>query len=178
MTGIQILDELLPGVYLLDLPHFPDNRGSFTKVYHHDAFQSLNLSFEPRETFLTKSCAGVLRGMHFQIDEAAHDKLVICLRGRVLDVVVDIRKSSPNFNKPVSIELDESKNTALLVGKGYAHGFLCLEDESWMLYNTSTIHNPELDRGVLWSSLNYNWPIDSPRLSLRDSKHPLITDLL
>lgn len=96
------------------------------------------------------------------------------MKGRVLDVVVDIRLGSPYFNQPVSIELSESEPTSLLIAKGYAHGFLALEDESWMLYSTSTVHQPELDRGVLWSSINFNWPIQDPLLSQRDQQHPSI----
>lgn len=114
--------------------------------------------------------------MHFQVGKAAHDKLVCCLRGHVLDVVLDIRPGSPSphFNQPVSIELSESEPTALLIGQGYAHGFLALEDESWMPYNTSTVHQPELDRGVLWSSIDFDWPHQHPRLSQRDQQHPSI----
>ena len=78
----------------------------------------------------------------------------------------------------MSIELSESEPTALLIGKGYAHGFLALEDESWMLYGTSTVHHPELDKGVLWSSIDFNWPCHNPLLSARDQKHLPINNLL
>lgn len=174
MARIQVVNYLLPGVALLNCPFFPDARGSFTKLYHQHALAEQGFDVKVAESFLTKSAAGVLRGMHFQVGKAAHDKLVCCLKGRVLDVVVDIRPDSPHFNQPVSIELSESEPTALLIGKGYAHGFLALEDESWMLYSTSTVHQPALDRGVLWSSIDFDWPLQHPLLSQRDQQHPSI----
>ena len=176
MNELQILDQLLPGVILLNCPYHSDTRGSLTKIFHDVGLNSQGIRFIPKESFFTKSAAHVLRGMHFQVGHAAHDKLVYCLKGRVLDVVVDIRKDSPYFNKPVSIELNESKSQALLICKGYAHGFLALQDESWMLYNTSTVHHPECDCGVLWSSIDFDWPIKKPILSARDLMHPSIID--
>ena len=132
------------------------------------------IEFQPAESFLTRSRLGAVRGMHFQIGSAAHHKLIKCTRGRVLDVVVDVRPSSPHFNQPFGLELSEKDNKALLIGKNYAHGFLALEEDSWMLYSTSTVHNPLLDRGVLWSSISFDWPIKNPILSIRDQHHPYI----
>ena len=115
--------------------------------------------------------------MHFQVGEAAHDKLVSCIKGQVLDVVVDVRPESPHFNKPFAVEISDSSNTALLIGKGYAHGFLTLAEDSWMLYTTSTVHCPSLDRGVLWSSIAFDWPSTKPLISERDGLHPSIQEL-
>jgi dTDP-4-dehydrorhamnose 3,5-epimerase len=114
--------------------------------------------------------------MHFQVDEAAHEKLVYCVCGHVLDVVVDIRPDSPSFNKPAFVHLRADDSFALFVGKGYAHGFLSLKDDSLMIYQTSTVYNPALDKGVLWSSIDFDWPISSPILSARDLSHPSISD--
>ena len=177
MADLLILDQPLPDVFLLKTPHFVDQRGDFTKLFHSEALLAQCIAFVPAESFLTRSKAGVLRGMHFQADTAAHNKLVSCVKGCVLDVVVDVRPSSPHFNKPYAIELSESSNNALLIGKGYAHGFLSISDDSWMMYFTSTVHCPELDRGVLWSSIDFEWPTKSPLLSARDSKHSSIHDL-
>ena len=161
-------------MFVLDCPHFPDPRGDFTKLFHAEALLAQGIAFTPAESFLTRSNADVLRGMHFQVGEAAHDKLVTCIKGRVLDVVVDVRPDSPHFNHPFAIELPEASSTALLIGKGYAHGFFTLDDDSWMLYFTTTVHCPHLDRGVLWSSIAFDWPICEPTLSDRDAGHPLI----
>jgi dTDP-4-dehydrorhamnose 3,5-epimerase len=177
MADFQIRDQILPNVFLLNCPYYPDDRGSFIKLFHDIEFAPFCPGFVPAESFLTRSNAGVLRGMHFQVGKAAHHKLVYCLRGRVLDVVVDVQPESSYFNKPVKVDLCESDNTVLLIGKGCAHGFLSLEDESWILYHTTTHHDPSLDRGVLWSSIDFEWPIDQPMLSYRDTRHPRIEEL-
>ena len=178
MNQLKILDQPLPGVFLLDCPYSADQRGRFIKLFHSEALLSQGIYFKPEELFLTRSIKGVLRGMHFQVGKSSHDKLVTCIRGSVLDVVVDIRNGSQTFNQPFSIELSESSNKALLIGKGYAHGFLSLTDDSWMLYATTTVHNPSLDRGILWNSLSFDWPISNPLLSSRDKSHPPIAKCL
>lgn len=172
MADLSVRSQPLPGVYVLDCPYFPDQRGDFTKLFHIDALCKQGIAFTPAESFLTRSKADVLRGMHFQVGEAAHDKLVTCIKGQVLDVVVDVRPESPHFNKPFAVEISDSSNTALLIGKGYAHGFLTLAADSWMLYFTSTVHCPSLDRGILWSSIAFDWPVSDPTLSDRDAGHP------
>lgn len=174
MADLSVRSQPLPGVFVLDCPYFPDHRGDFTKLFHTDALLAQGIAFTPAESFLTRSKQGVLRGMHFQLGEAAHDKLVTCIKGRVLDVVVDVRPTSPFFNKPYAIELSQFDNTALLISAGYAHGFLTLSEDSWMLYSTSTVHCPSLDCGVLWSSIAHEWPILDPILSVRDKSHPSI----
>ena len=90
---------------------------------------------------------------------------------------MDVRKDSPYFNVPYAVELSERNNIAILIGKGYAHGFLSLSDDSWMLYSTSTVHCPPMDRGVLWSSIAYDWPIENPCISERDGLHPSILEI-
>ena len=177
MGNFFVRNTPLSGVHVIDCPHFLDKRGDFTKLFHAEVLHENGIDFKPAESFLTRSNAGVLRGMHFQIGEAAHDKLVTCIKGRVLDVVVDIRRDSPNFNQHFAIELDRTDGKALLIGKGYAHGFFTLDDDSWMLYYTSTVHSPDLDRGVLWNSIAFSWPTSDPILSERDCSHPSIHDL-
>lgn len=175
MAELCVIDQPLPGVFLLDCPYFPDERGDFTKFFHSEALHSQGISFVQAESFLTRSKRNVLRGMHFQVGHSAHEKLVTCIKGSVLDVVVDVRQDSKSFNQPFSIELSESSNKSLLIGKGYAHGFFTLSDDSWMLYSTTTTHNPSLDRGVLWNSISFDWPTANPTLSNRDKSHPSIS---
>ena len=177
MADLRVCSEPLPNVFVLECPHFPDHRGDFTKLFHASALLAHGMDFTPAESFLTRSKAYVLRGMHFQVGEAAHDKLVTCVKGKVLDVVVDVRPESAHFNHPIAVELSEASHTALMIGKGYAHGFLTLEDDSWMLYSTTTVHCPSLDRGVRWDSIAFDWPIDHPVISDRDGRHPKIQEL-
>lgn len=174
----QVANKLLDQVYLLSCPHFMDVRGTFTKIFHHEHFSGLGLDFFPEESFITTSSENVLRGMHYQVCEAAHSKLVYCISGAVLDVVVDIRPDSSEYNKPVCVNLSADQPTAVYIGKGYAHGFIALVNNSSLFYSTSVIHCPELDRGILWSSIDFNWPVSSPILSERDKNHPSISSLI
>lgn len=173
MAELAIIEHLLPGFTLLQCPHYTDHRGDFTKLLHADALSSLGLPFISAESFLSRFKAGVIRGMHFQVGEAPHGKLACCTKGRV----VDVRPESAHFNKPVAVELSEHSNTALLIGKGFGNGFLALDDDSWMLYPTTTVHNPELDRGVLSSSIDFDWPVQQPVIFERDHEHPMIKAL-
>ena len=170
--------QLLPEVYLLNYPRFSDDRGFLEKYYNSEYFSSLGFNFLPKECFLSESRVGALRGMHYQTGKSAHEKLVTCIRGRVLDVVVDIRPESPFFNRPVSFELTDKKQVSIFVGKGYAHGFLALEDNCLLLYHTSTVYSPSFDAGVLWSSIDFSWPNTNPILSNRDRFHKSISDLI
>lgn len=174
MSDMKILCVPLPGVKLVKLPCSSDERGDFLKPYNRDSCRDLSIDFEVSEYFITRSNAGVLRGMHFQVGEAAHAKLVTCISGRILDVIVDVRRDSPFFNQPYSLELAPSVGFSIYIAKGYAHGFYALENNSWVSYLTTKGYCPKDDKGVLWSSINFKWPTDSPCLSRRDQDHPMI----
>mgnify|MGYP001219685989 FL=1 len=171
---MKIIKELLPDVFLISLKSSVDARGNFVKTFNVKDFSNLELDFNPEEAYLSSSSSKVLRGMHYQIGKYSHKKLVTCFKGKVLDVIVDVRPSSKNYNKPVSACLNETTPEAILIGKGYAHGFLSLSEISIMSYITTSIHVPEFDCGVLWSSINFNWPIRKPITSQRDTLHPKI----
>ena len=177
MNTFSIADESLKGVYLIECPYYGDERGNFIKRYHSDLFNSLGLSFTPKECFHSDSCKNVIRGMHYQVGEYAHDKYVYCTSGSILDVVVDIRKGSDTYGVVQTYELNESSSYSLYISKGFAHGYLVLSSSATVHYMTSTVHSPAHDAGILWSSIDFNWPITSPILSIRDQNHPLICDI-
>ena len=170
--------KLLDEVFVINCKSFVDLRGSFIKVFQDKAFSDQGLDFNPYEIFISNSKKNVLRGMHYQSGLSAHEKLVYCSQGSLVDVIVDIRPQSSTFNQPVSLELNASDDYAIYIGKGFAHGFLSLSNNTSMIYCTSTMHNPSLDKGVLWSSINFDWPVSNPILSERDKNHPLINSLL
>jgi len=116
--------------------------------------------------------------MHFHVGKAAHDKLVTCIKGRVLNVVVDVRPESPNSNQDFSVERAESSNTVLMMGKSYSHGFLSLTADIWMFYSIYTVRCPSQDRRMFWISIPFDWPGSQPLLSDRDEHHPSIQELL
>ena len=162
------LDTPLTGVSILTPKTFQDQRGSFVKTYHVDSFQELGLDFTPKEEFYSISHKGVIRGMHFQTPPADHAKVVFCISGNVLDVVVDLRVSSPSYGKYITVELSGANHNMLFIPSGFAHGFLSLKDHSVMMYLTNHIHSPENDSGIRWNSFGFKWPCENPQLSNRD----------
>lgn len=171
---MELIKKLLPDVNLISIKYQKDIRGEFKKNYNFDDFNKLGINFLPKESYISKSSLNVLRGMHYQIGNYAQKKLVSCISGKILDVIVDIRPNSTNYNKPISYVLDEEKPEVIMIGKGYAHGFLSLSKNSIMSYLTSTVYAPKFDCGILWSSIDFEWPLTKPILSERDKLHPLI----
>lgn len=166
----------LPGCVLLHLDRFEDARGCFVKTYQRAAFEAAGMQALDGEAFYTESRQGVLRGMHFQTPPAQHAKLVHCMAGRVLDVFVDLRRSSPSFGRHQAIELSGGTGLALYLPAGIAHGFQTLSEQACMSYQVSSPHSPAHDAGIRWDSFGFNWPIATPLLSERDQRHPALAD--
>lgn len=162
----------LEGCFEVQCTSRPDDRGTFLKIFHDQAFQSLGLCTSWAEEFITSSRRGVLRGMHFQAPPRQHAKLVTCLCGRVLDVVLDLRAGSATYGKTHSVELSWNSARSLYIPEGLAHGFLALEEGAMVHYKVSTIHSPEQDHGILWNSFGFAWPEGNPILSQRDRALP------
>ena len=173
---MKLIKEYHSGVKLLKVPFFRDNRGSFCKIYNNNLFKSISIDFAPEEHFYSISKKNVLRGMHFQIEKASHCKLISCISGQILDVIVDVRKSSKYFNKPLSFELKGESGLALFIPKGFAHGFLSISQISIVQYMVSRSYEPKLDKGIKWNSIDFEWPCKNPLISSRDSEHPNIDD--
>ncbi|MEI9959673.1 MAG: dTDP-4-dehydrorhamnose 3,5-epimerase [Limisphaerales bacterium] len=173
---MELVPTKLPGLQIIRPRIFRDERGSFVKTFHAGQFRELGLEFEPQEEFFSTSAKGVLRGMHFQLPPAAHIKLVYCIAGGVLDVVLDLRKNSPTFGHTCACELSAANREMLFIPVGFAHGFLALEDGATMVYQTSTVHSPTHDAGVRWDSFGFDWPMKHPLLSERDKKFPALRD--
>ncbi len=112
--------------------------------------------------------------MHFQLPPAAHAKLVYCIVGKVLDVVLDLRKDSATFGRSYAHELNGTNREMLFISAGFAHGFLALEDQATMVYQTSTVHSPAQDAGIAWNSFGFDWPVKNPILSERDKNVPAL----
>jgi dTDP-4-dehydrorhamnose 3,5-epimerase/CDP-3, 6-dideoxy-D-glycero-D-glycero-4-hexulose-5-epimerase len=163
-----IHSQPLPGTFVLEPRLFEDNRGDFVKTYHKNLFLDFRIDFTPTEEFFSTSHKDVLRGMHFQLPPHAHSKLVYCIRGAVLDVIVDLRKESPSYGKHVAIELSEENHLLFFIPKGFGHGFLSLEDNSVMVYKTDHAYVPESDTGIRYDSFGYDWPAKDPLISERD----------
>lgn len=168
------------GCYLVDLPKFEDHRGTFIKTFHSSHFEGTTIPmFNLQEEFYSISKQNVIRGLHFQEPPAAHNKIVTCLEGKVLDFFVDIRKTSSTYGKVVTIELNSNMPQFIYLPKGIAHGFLTLSEQATLLYKTDHVYIPELDKGVLWSSIGLDFEglnLDELIISERDQSFPAMVD--
>ena len=172
---MHLIDEPLPGVKILRPFVFEDTRGNFVKPFHEDQLAAHGIAMTVREEFFSNSAAGVLRGMHFQIPPHAHQKLVYCITGKVLDVLLDLRRDSSSFGKSTSFELSAANRHVVHIPAGFAHGFFSLENGSCLVYKTDAVHAPAFDSGIRWDSFGFAWPLpdgSSPEISERDMKHP------
>lgn len=167
----------IKGLFLIKSNIFKDDRGEFLKVFNKEIFLENNINFEIQESYYSISNKDVIRGMHFQTKEFAHDKLVYVANGKVLDVVLDLRKSSKTFKSYETIELSAEEGALLFIPKGCAHGFKSLEDNTMMIYNVSTVYSSTHDCGVRYDSFGMDWGIENPIISDRDKKFKGIEEI-
>lgn len=168
--------ELLPGAWRITLRAHTDARGSFVKTFVRSVLASQGLAFDAAEEYYSTSRRDVVRGMHFQLPPHAHAKLVYCAVGAVRDVLLDLR-SGRGYGRVAETLLDSSEPAVLLIPQGVAHGFLALQDDSLMVYKTSTEHAPVADAGIAWDSFEHDWRMTAPPvLSERDGRHPAFAD--
>ena len=159
---------------------FGDNRGFFLESYKKSDFEANGISVEFNQDNHSKSSKHVLRGLHYQANPYSQAKLVRCVRGRIYDIAVDLRKESETYKKYVKVKLSEENKCMLFIPQGFAHGFVVLSDEAEIIYKASGEYNPEADRGVFWKDkdLNINWEIDfEPILSLKDQNLPCLSEI-
>ena len=170
----------IEGVFLVKPRVFGDARGYFVETWKQADFDE----HVGKVTFIqdneSKSSHGVLRGLHYQKGEWSQAKLVRVIKGRVLDVAVDIRKNSPTFGKHVIAELSEENKLQLFIPRGFAHGFLVLSDEAIFTYKVDNVYAPQAEAGIRWNdpALGIDWPIDPAEVltSEKDLKQPLLKD--
>ena len=174
---MEFVREILPGAHLIKLRQFQDARGSFVKTYARSVFNEHGAEFEFCEEFYSVSAKNVIRGMHFQIPPYDHVKMVYCPIGAVLDVLVDLRPGRQSGHC-ASVVLDAAAPALLIIPKGVAHGFKALQDNTMMVYKTSTEHAPSHDRGIRWDSFGFDWDCTSPVISERDNRHPSLSEFL
>ncbi|MBO7627341.1 MAG: dTDP-4-dehydrorhamnose 3,5-epimerase, partial [Paludibacteraceae bacterium] len=160
---------------------FGDSRGYFYESFKQAEFdEHIGHHVEFVQENQSKSTKGVLRGLHYQKGDASQAKLVRVVKGSVLDVAVDIRKSSPTFGKYVAVELSEENNRQLFIPRGFAHGFLVLSDEAVFTYKVDNVYAPQADAGIMYNDpqVGIEWPkLDCEfLLSEKDTKHPLLKD--
>ena len=173
--------QRISGPVIIQPRVFGDERGFFMESFKASDFQKAGLETEFRQDNHSRSSRGVLRGLHYQLHPHAQGKLVRVIRGRAVDVAVDIRKGSSTFGQHIMVELSEENQTMFWIPVGFAHGFLALEDNTEFLYKTTDEYHPELERGLLYNdpALGIDWPIpESERIvAKRDLEFPTLDGL-
>lgn len=179
---MRIEISAIEGIVAITPPRFGDHRGYFSEVFK-DAWFRENVAdvtfIQDNESLSAQT--GTVRGLHFQIPPFAQGKLVRCLAGRIMDVVVDIREGSPSFGKWLSQELSPENGMQLWVPAGFAHGFATLEPNSVISYKVTAPYSPQHDRGIAWNdpAIGIRWPFDERDMvsSDKDKTLPRLTDL-
>jgi dTDP-4-dehydrorhamnose 3,5-epimerase len=168
----------IPGVILIEPGMYRDARGFFMETYKYSDFARTGIKEHFVQDNYSRSSMGVLRGLHYQKNPNAQGKLVQCTKGKIFDVAVDIRRSSPTFRQWVSVELSEENNFMLYVPPAFAHGFVVLSESADVIYKCTREYAPEDDRGIIWNDpdLGIVWPVKDPLLSEKDGRHPLLRD--
>lgn len=176
---MNIIKTELEGVLILEPKVFGDNRGWFMESFSDKVFkeQGLNINFV-QDNHSYSAIKGTLRGLHFQNNPMAQTKLVRCTRGKILDVVVDIRKGSPTYKKWIAVELSQENKRQLLIPKGFAHGFVTLTDDVEVQYKVDEYYSKEHDRSIRFDDpeIGIDWGIENPILSDKDKNAPLLKD--
>ncbi len=169
----------IEGLVLITPKVYPDERGWFSETYKLEEFFKNNITSMFDQDNHSYSVKNVLRGLHFQKEPMPQGKLVRCVRGRILDVAVDIRPNSSTFKQWVGVSLDDISKEMLYIPEGMAHGFLTLSDEAEICYKCTRSYRPQLDAGIRWDDpdLNISWGISNPIVSEKDQKLPLLKEI-
>lgn len=175
---MNIISTPISGLLVIEPKVFKDHRGYFYESYNATAFKEAGIDAVFVQDNQSLSQKGILRGLHFQAPPHAQGKLVRVIKGAVLDVVVDIRKTSSTYGQHYSIELTEENFKMFWIPEGFAHGFLTLKDDTIFSYKCTDVYNKASEGGLLWNDpdLNINWGITNPVLSEKDTQNPVLKD--
>ena len=178
---MQFIRTHIQDVIIIEPKVHGDSRGYFVETFRQDKLEEfLGYQINFCQDNESKSSKGVLRGLHYQLPPHAQTKLVRVIHGRVLDIAVDIRKNSPTFGKYVAVELSGENKKQLLIPRGFAHGFVVLEDDTVFAYKVDNYYSPECDRGIAFDdkNLNIDWILKKEELNLsaKDTKQPKLNE--
>jgi dTDP-4-dehydrorhamnose 3,5-epimerase len=172
------LETKLDGVVLVEPEVHGDERGFLVETFRDDRWHELGVGVDFVQENHSRSGAGILRGLHFQT-HPGQAKLVRCLRGRIWDVAVDLRRDSPTYRRWEAYELDDERHRQLLVPVGFAHGFCVLSELADVAYKLSSYYDPATEAGIAWNDpeVGVEWPIPDPVLSERDTSAPRLAEI-
>lgn len=169
----------IPDVKILVPQYFEDHRGYFSEVYSEKSCISVGINTNfIQDNHSYSKFKGTIRGFHFQNNPKSQTKLVRCVRGEILDVVVDMRKDSPTYGHYVSVKLTAENRKQIFIPKGFLHAFMTLTDDCEVIYKVDEFYDSDLDRSIAWNdpSINFSWGIKEPILSDKDRLAPLLKD--
>ncbi len=169
----------LKGAYIIEVEKSEDDRGFFSRIWDKKIFEEKGLDSKIIQSSISfNKKRGTMRGMHYQIEPYAESKLLSCTKGKIFDVIVDLREDSKTFKNWISVELSESNHKMLYIPKGFAHGFQTLEDNSKIYYQITQIYSPEHSRGFRFDDEDFRikWPIEISMISQKDSECKLFRE--
>lgn len=176
---MNVISTEINGVLIIEPQVFGDTRGFFFESYAEARYKKVTGTTFVQDN-ISRSSYGVLRGLHFQKSPYAQAKLVQVLEGRILDVAVDLRPTSPTYGRHVSVEISAENHSQLFIPKGLAHGFVTLSNTAVLHYKCDEYYHPEVEGGIIWNDpkLDIKWPIPIERLILseKDQKHPSLIE--
>lgn len=176
---MRIIQTEIEDILIIEPRVFGDNRGWFTESYSKKKYEDNGIDIEfIQDNHSFSARKGTLRGLHFQTNPKAQTKLVRCTKGKILDVAVDLRKSSATYKKWISVVLSEENKKQLLIPKGFAHGFLTLTDDVEIQYKVDEYYSPECDRSIKFDDpeIGVDWGINNPILSEKDLNAPTLAE--
>lgn len=175
---MNVTGTAIPGVLIIEPRLIGDSRGFFMETFQTERYAAAGIKQTLVQDNLSRSAYGVLRGLHLQ-NPGSQGKLVTVLKGRVLDVAVDVRSGSPTFGKHIAIELDDEARRQVWIPRGFAHGFAVLSDTADFYYKCDAPYRPKDEIVVRWDdpALGIDWKIAQPRLSSRDAAAPLLAEI-
>jgi dTDP-4-dehydrorhamnose 3,5-epimerase len=175
---MHVIGTDLPEVLIIEPKLIGDQRGFFLETYQFGRYAESGINRPFVQDNLSRSGHGVLRGLHLQ-NPMSQGKLVSVMRGRVLDVAVDVRVGSPNFGRHVAVELSEENRRQLWIPRGFAHGFAVLSETADFFYKCDELYSPEHEIVVRWSdpAIGIKWGVEHPSLSARDAAAPLLAEV-
>ncbi len=175
---MELIQTDIPEVIIIKPDVFGDDRGYFFESFHEEKFADFGIKGPFIQDNESSSQKNVLRGLHYQLEPFAQSKLVRVIRGAVLDVAVDIRQNSPTFGKWVSMELTAENKWICWIPKGFAHGFVTLEDNTIFTYKCTAFYNKASEASIRWNDpeLNIDWGLKNPLLSEKDNLAPLLKE--
>lgn len=175
---MKIIQTKLDGVLIIEPRIFSDDRGYFLESFQSERYQSYGIPEKFVQDNFSRSKKNSIRGLHYQL-EKPQGKLVYVSAGKALDVIVDIRKSSPTFAQFILVELNDQTHRQVYIPPGFAHGFCVLSEHADFVYKCTDYYHPPSERGIIWNdpSLQIAWPVSQPILSSKDQAYPKLNDI-